>query len=47
MNELLITAWTLLLGGGLVILPIWAAVHEFSLSLMTKHQRYGEYWRLT
>ena len=29
MKEFLITVWTLLLGFGPVILPIWAAIHEF------------------
>jgi fumarate reductase subunit D len=47
MNEILITALALLLGFGPVILPIWAAIHELRHSLMTKHQQYGEYWRVT
>ena len=46
MKEFLITAWTLLLGFGPVILPIWAAVHELRHSLMTKQQQHGEYWRV-
>jgi len=33
MKEFLITALTLLLGIGPVILPIWAAVHEFRHSI--------------
>ena len=43
MKEFLITALTLLLGIGPVILPIWAAVHEFGHLPNDKTPRCGEY----